>query len=240
MEAEKQQADRARAVSEDNVRQLIGEVKKLNEDKQSLQQQVSRLNEETTIKETQLNYKQRAIDSLHRESDEQQRAMERTRAEKGELQQRIDEVEQLLTNAEAASEAAERRLSDSKQVLNIPARDVQLSDKELGSGSFGGALCVLSSSIVHLPMPQLICLPILLVCRSISCHLLFLSASVLLLLYQTSGVCTVCELVLSTRLLTVLAALLVPVGAHERPYSKVNMKYKRAEIPSMEFSKSSI
>ena len=148
LEEEKQQANRARSVAEDNVRQLIaandqltGEVKKLKEDKQSLQQQVSRLSEETTTKGTQLYYKQRAIDTLHRESDERQRAMEQMRAEKGELQQRIDEMEQLLRNAEAASEAAERRLTDSKQVLNIPAPDVQLSDKELGSGSFGGALC---------------------------------------------------------------------------------------------------
>ena len=59
------------------------------------------------------------------------------------MQQRIDEMKQLLRNAEAASEAAERRLRDSQQVLNIPAPNVQVSDKELGSGSYGGALCVL-------------------------------------------------------------------------------------------------
>ena len=189
LEEEKQQANRARSVAEDNVRQLIaandqltGEVKKLNEDNQSLQQQVSRLSEETTTKETQLYYKQRAIDTLHREADDRQRAMEHMRAEKGELQQRRDEMEQLLRNAEAASEAAERRLTDNQQVLNIPARDVQISDKELGSGSYGGALCVLSSI-----MPQSACLPVLLVCRSITCHLLFLSASVLLLLCKPVG-----------------------------------------------------
>ena len=177
-EEEKQQANRARSVAEDNVRQLIvandqltGEVKKLKEDKQSLQQQVSRLSEERTTKGTQLYYKQRAIDTLHREADERQRAMEHMRAEKGELQQRIDEMEQLLRNAEAASEAAERKLTDNQQVLNIPARDVQLSDKELGRGSYAGALCVLSSI-----MPQSACLPVLLVCQSITCHLLFLSA----------------------------------------------------------------
>ena len=150
LEEEKQQADRARSMAEDNVRQLPEatdqlnrEVKKLKEDKQSLQQQVSRLSEETTSKETQLHYK-RAIDSLQCESDERHRAMEQLRADKGELQQRIDEVEQLLRNAEAANEAAERRLRDSKEVLYIPAQDVQLSDKELGSGSFGGALFGLS------------------------------------------------------------------------------------------------
>ena len=147
LEEEKQQANRARSAAEDNVRQLIaandqltGEVKKSNADKQSLQQQVNRLSEETTTKETQLYYKQRAIDTLHREADDRQRAMEHMRAEKGELQQRIDEMEQLLRNAEAASEAAETRLTDNQQVLNIPARDVQLSDKELGRGSFGGVL----------------------------------------------------------------------------------------------------
>ena len=177
-EEEKQQANRARSVAEDYVRQLIvandqltGEVKKLKEDKQSLQQQVNRLSEERTTKGTQLYYKQRAIDTLHREADERQRAMEHMRAEKGELQQRIDEMEQLLRNAEAASEAAERRLTDNQQVLNIPSRDVQLSDKELGRGSYAGALCVLSSI-----MPQSACLPVLLVCQSITCHLLFLSA----------------------------------------------------------------
>ena len=59
-----------------------------------------------------------------------------------ELGQRIGEMEHLLRNAEASSEAAERRLKENEQVLNIPTQDVQLSDKELGSGSFGGRLCV--------------------------------------------------------------------------------------------------
>ena len=159
LEEEKQQANRARSVAEDNVRQVIaahdqltGEVKKLKEDKQSLQQQVSRLSEETTIKGTQLYYKQRAIDTLRCEADVRQRAMEQMRAEKGELQQRIDEMEQLLRNAEAASEAAERRLTDNQQVLNIPARDVQLSDKELGSESYGGAFVFSAQLCLGLPV----------------------------------------------------------------------------------------
>ena len=196
MEEEKQQANRARSVAEDNVRQLIaandqltGEVKKLKEDKQSLQQEVSKLSEETTTKGTQLYYKQRAIDTLHRESDERQRAMEQMRAEKGELQQRIDEMEQLLRNAEAASEAAERRLGDSKQVLNIPAPNVQLSDKELGSGSFVGALC-----------SQLNCASVCLSSFSTSLSVYYMSSTLLfslnfyfivLSLYLTSWVCII-------------------------------------------------
>ena len=203
LEEEKQQADRARSVAEDNVRQLIvandqltsandqltGEVKKLNADNQSLQQQVSRLSEETTTKGTQLYYKQRAIDTLHHESDERQRAMEQMRADKGELQQRIDEMEQLLRNAEAASEVAERRLTDSKQVLNIPAPDVQLSDKELGSGSFGGALC---SQLNYASVCLSSCSTSLSVCYMSTTPLFSLNFYFIVLsLYLTSWVCII-------------------------------------------------
>jgi hypothetical protein len=59
------------------------------------------------------------------------------------MKQRLRETQQLLSNAEAASEAAEKRLAESKQVLSIPLRDIQLSDIQLGSGSFGGAVAVL-------------------------------------------------------------------------------------------------
>ena len=196
LEEEKQQANRARSVAEDNVRQLIaandqltGEVKKLKEDKQSLQHQVSRLSEETTTKGTELYYKQRAIDTLRHESDERQRAMEQMRAEKGELQQRIDEMEQLLRNAEAASEAAERRLTDSKQVLNIPAPDVQLSDKELGSGSFGAALC---SQLNYASVCLSSCSTSLSVCYMSSTLLFSLNFYFIVLsLYLTSWVCII-------------------------------------------------
>ena len=59
-------------------------------------------------------------------------------------------------------------------------------------------------------MPRSACLPVLLVCRSITCHLLFLSASVLLLLYKpVEYVQYVSELVLLTLLLIVLSALFV-------------------------------
>lgn len=56
------------------------------------------------------------------------------------LLQSINEKDQLLKSANAASEAAESRLSDYKQVVKIPWRDVQFSDKPLGEGSFGGVL----------------------------------------------------------------------------------------------------
>ena len=159
LEEEKRHANKAGSVAEGKVRlefeamrsqisqlsvanaQLTGEVRKLKEDKQSLQQEFSRLSEETKSKETQLHHKQMIIDTLCHESDERQRAMEQMTVEKGELEQRIDEVEQLLRNAEAGSEAAERRLRDGQQVLNIPAQHIQLSDKELGAGAYGGALC---------------------------------------------------------------------------------------------------
>jgi serine/threonine protein kinase len=134
-----------RSLAEDTVRQataandqLTGEITKLKKDKQSLEQEVNVLREATANKDNQLYYKQRAIDTLRRESAEQQQSVEQMRAEKGVLQERIDEMEVLLRNAEAASEAAERRVTNRKQVLSIPFAAVQLSDKALGSGSFGG------------------------------------------------------------------------------------------------------
>jgi chromosome segregation ATPase len=127
-----------RSMAVENVRQvtavndqLTGELSELNKDKQSLQQEVNRLSEDTATKTAQLCYKQRAIDTLRHE-------FEQVKAEKGVLQQRIDDMEILLRNAESASEAAEKRLTDRKEVLKVPLGDVQLSAKKLGSGAFGG------------------------------------------------------------------------------------------------------
>ena len=151
--------------------QLTAEVKnrdnqigQLNEDKQFLWQQLNTLREETRSKETQLHWKQRANDSrLHRETEEQHRALEQIRVEKGELEQRVDEMEQLLRDAEAASKATERRLRVNKQVLKDPACQVQLSDNELKRGSFRG--------VPHLPVGQAVHLFV-----SVSVHVCLLSS----------------------------------------------------------------
>jgi hypothetical protein len=106
VEEEKQTANRARFLAKDNVRQMTGMLKRLDDDKQALEQQVSKLIEEATLKDTQLYYKQRDIDTLRRESEEHQRAIEQMKAEKESMKQRLRETQQLLSNAEAASEAS--------------------------------------------------------------------------------------------------------------------------------------
>ena len=126
--------------------QLTREVEKrdkqiwqLSEDKQYL---ANRLSTETTINETLVYHKKRAVGTLHSETHEKQRETDQMREDRARLEQRIEELEQLLSNAEAAGEEAEKRLRDNEQLLNIPEQDIQLSDKELGSGSFGGLMHV--------------------------------------------------------------------------------------------------
>jgi chromosome segregation ATPase len=118
--------------------QLAGQVRQLNEDRQSLRKQVSKLEEEVTKKQNELIQKQTIIDTLSHGSDELQKAMGKMMIDNGVLRQRVDDLQQLLGNAEAASEAAETRLADSKEVLKILGKDVRLSHMKLGSGSFGG------------------------------------------------------------------------------------------------------
>ena len=81
------------------------------------------------------------IEEKQREMDQMKLELDQARVEKEELEERMDETVLLLQNAEAAFVETEERLRDNEQVLQIQAQDVQLSDKELGSGSFGGLLC---------------------------------------------------------------------------------------------------
>ena len=130
--------DEARALCEEKDKQI----EELIDESQILQHEVGRLKEETSKQQRQLYYKQKAIDRLSSEREERQREMNRMREEKGELEQRVEEMDLLLKSAEAASEDAERRVRENEEVLNIAAEDMQLSDKEIGSGAFGCELPV--------------------------------------------------------------------------------------------------
>jgi hypothetical protein len=96
-----------------------------------LQQEIGRLNE-------QLGRERSRANRLEEEMRNAGSAKAEAEDNVQQLLQSINEKDQLLKSAYAASEAAESRLSDYKQVVKIPWRDVQFSDKSLGEGSFGG------------------------------------------------------------------------------------------------------
>lgn len=76
---------------------------------------------------------ERKVESLTRSLKEERRKKE--------------SVEELLVIAEATSAKTRERLRQSEEVLSIPSKDIHLTDKKLGSGSYGGEMfpSVLSS-----------------------------------------------------------------------------------------------
>jgi predicted Ser/Thr protein kinase len=145
MNEEKQSLQSLNSQLNQESAQLSENLRKVNEDKVFLLQMTKTLRKEREDKQTQLHCKQRDTETINGETEETRKAMEHMKTEKEELQlkmgeseQRLKEVEQQLKTSETAREIAERKLADSNQILNIPFKDVQLNNKELGSGSYGG------------------------------------------------------------------------------------------------------
>ena len=54
------------------------------------------------------------------------------------LKENVNQLEELLTYAEESNALTRQRLKQSEEALRIPSCDIELTDKKLGHGSYGG------------------------------------------------------------------------------------------------------
>ena len=98
------------------------------------------MKEQLGIVQKALGEEQREKAHLREKMTQLQRDCNSKDREKVALEQRVTDLQELLTDCDAALTETRMMLQESEEVLRIQSSDIEVTEKKLGSGSFGGVM----------------------------------------------------------------------------------------------------
>lgn len=109
-----------------------------NHTAQEMRSQIDDLQLQKARLQVQLSERRRQSDQSVQKRDQTADEIESLQNEVDGLKENVARLERLLTDAETAMTEMRQRIRQSEEVLGIASQDINLTDKKLGSGSYGG------------------------------------------------------------------------------------------------------
>ena len=123
-------------------------MQELTEELEQLKQTRDEVVEKLDFAKKKINEQEIALNAAVKECDDvknQKEALERTLKEERQKTTAAEEdqgrLQELLSLSEKSNYEIRKQLQEGKEALGIPSSDLQLTDKQLGKGSYGGAFC---------------------------------------------------------------------------------------------------